>query len=151
MKKINTSFITTSSEDFKQAIEIRYSQLFKEKNLPKSITVDDLDNTSLHCIAKHNQEVIGYGRLFIDGNKGKISQMAVQKEWQTKGVGKQTVLAIIEKAKQENLSHLYMSARTHVIGFYEKIGFQVKEEEGTYPSKITKIPHKTMVMDLNEK
>ncbi len=72
--------------------------------------------------------------------------MCVEKEWQKKGIGKQIVLAITEKAKEKNLPHLFMAARTHVIGFYEKLGFQVIGE--IFPSKITKIPHKTMMMDL---
>jgi len=146
MIEIKTSFIKINSEEFEEAIEIRYNELFKDKNLPKSITVDDLDKTSIHCIAKYGEQVIGYGRLSIDGDKGKISQMAVKKEYQKKGVGRKIVLTIVEKAKELKIPHLYMAARVHVIGFYEKLGFHVTGE--IFPSKITQIPHKTMVMDL---
>jgi N-acetylglutamate synthase-like GNAT family acetyltransferase len=146
MSEVSTSFVKMDSEKFEQAVEIRYDQLFKNKGLPKSVTVDDLDETSLHCIAECEGRVIGYGRLSIDGGKGKISQMAVLKESQGKGVGKSIVLAMIEKAKELKVPHLYMAAREHVIGFYEKLGFHA--EGGIFPSKITGIPHKTMVMDL---
>jgi len=146
MKEIKTSFIKLNSDEFEESREIRYNELFKDKNLPKSITADDLDNTSIHCIAKYGEQIIGYGRLSIDGDKGKISQMAVKKEYQKKGVGKKIVLTIIKKAKELKITHLYVAARIYVIGFYKKLGF--REIGKIFPSKITQIPHKTMIMDL---
>ena len=146
MKNLTYSFISTNTEDFKQATDLKYDAFYKDMGLPKSITTDDIDDISEHFVVKHNEKVIGCCRLTPEKSQGKISQMAVHKDWQKKGIGNIIMQELLKKAKTFNIHHFYLEARLPAVGFYKKFNFQEVGE--IFPTEKTGIPHIKMELDL---
>ena len=144
MTSIEIDFVPIDSMEFKDAFAIRYNELYKDKNLPTSAALDGYDEKSLHCVAKLNGKVVGYGRL--NPEDGRIAQMAVEKQFQHQGIGKQIVQALMDKGKELKLPTLFLLARTGVQTFYERFGFYPVGK--TFISPRTKIPHIRMKVDI---
>ncbi len=140
-------FASFDSPDFNQVIDLRYQELYQDANLPKDVVLDASDEISLHCVIKNNTKIIGYGRLTPEkSGDGKISQMAVSRDFQRKGLGGNILGALIDKAREVELKRLYMTARTSVIDFYTSFGFHASGD--VFISPRTKIPHVMMEAEL---
>ena len=82
-------------------------------------------------VAVLDSKVVGTTTLFIeqkfihDGGKvGHIEDVAVRKEYQSKGVGQKIVKALLEYAKKEGCYKTILDCTNDLISFYEKIGFK---------------------------
>ena len=139
-------FIQLSSPYYKEAIELRIELFFKETENPLQLISDNDEDLSEHLICIHNHKVIGTGRLTLKEETGVISQMAIDKEYQNKGVGKQILGILINECKKKNIKKVTLSARLTAISFYKKFKFEVYGN--TYPSKKTGIFHQNMELIL---
>lgn len=81
-------------------------------------------------VAIDNNRIIGTATLLIDqkfardgGKAGNIEDVAVLPEWQGKGIGKQLIEWIVEKAKEMGCYKIILSCAEKNVGFYEKNGF----------------------------
>ena len=82
-------------------------------------------------VAVIDSKVVGTTTLFIeqkfihDGGKvGHIEDVAVRKEYQDKGIGKEVVKALLGYAKKEGCYKTILDCTDDLIQFYEKIGFK---------------------------
>jgi len=82
-------------------------------------------------VAVIDSKVVGTTTLFIeqkfihDGGKvGHIEDVAVRKEYQDKGIGKEVVKALLEYAKKKGCYKTILDCTDDLIPFYEKIGFK---------------------------
>ena len=135
-------YISSNSKWFEQALDLRYRAFYEDLNLPKGITSDELERDSYHLICIHDAKVIGYGRLTIKNDKGKISQMAVDSSTRRKGIGTQIMTRLIQKAKQNNCKMIYLNSRVHAIDFYKRFDFVTVSD--VFYSTRSKLPHKRM-------
>ena len=93
--------------------------LLKRENLPVKGVEKYLGNfLSLYS----NELLIGTVGLEIYGNKALLRSLAVDKLHQNKGYGKKLCYEIIEKARLENITELYLLTTT-APKFFESIGF----------------------------
>ena len=136
-----------SSHEFEEYDLFRWKIL--RKPLGKSIESlkDSFEDKSFHLIAIKESKIIACGRLHFNSKlEAQVRYMAVEEHLQGQGIGKK-ILEILEyKAKENNVSHVVLNARDHVIKFYENSGYRILEK---YNGSDTGIPHTTMRKKLN--
>lgn len=64
-----------------------------------------------------------------DRSKAQLMQMAIDTEFQGKGIGKLLVHELISFAKKEGIKEIICHSRKNVNAFYQKIGFEIYGEE----------------------
>lgn len=108
---------------------------------------DDFEADGLHLVCLNDEgELLGSGRLNINGKTAIISQMAIKKERRKQGMGRKILTEFIQKCKEQNLQEIQLSARKTAIEFYKKFGFQTVGNE--YPSTKTGVLHQKMHLHL---
>src|SRR5579872_1557976 len=82
-------------------------------------------------VAVENSKIIGSASILIeqkfihDGGKvGHIEDVAVRKEFQGKGVGKQIVVALLRYAEKQGCYKTILDCTDELIPFYENVGFK---------------------------
>lgn len=107
--------------DFEDVHYVRNLVFIVEQQIPVELEFDELDSQCHLFIARDMQRLpIGTARL---SPEGKLGRMAVLPEWRGQGVGESLLRAVIEKARNMNLSKITAHAQLGALGFYEKSGF----------------------------
>lgn len=75
-------------------------------------------------VAKHNGDVIGSVALEIYGNAALLRSLAVAKFWQGKAVSSQLYERIVNYARKQGVSTLYLMTET-IPAYFEKLGYSV--------------------------
>lgn len=140
-------FINISGPFYKEAVDLRIALFFEGMENANALIQDSYKSESFYLICFNEvDEVIGTGRLYLEGKNGIVSQMAVSKEYQRKGVGKEILLRLIKKSNEFNILKLTLSARESAIEFYRLFGFEIQGE--LYPSVKTGIIHQMMSKEI---
>ena len=90
------------------------------------------DSKSWHFVAVDDAKVIGCALLVpLDENlkSGQLIQMAVDHDWQGKGIGKKIVTDLLVFAKTKGFSEIVIHSRADVTSFYESLGFKAFGDE----------------------
>ncbi len=73
--------------------------------------------------------VAGVARLqFNSKHEAQIRYMAVAREQERKGIGRELVKALEQHAQDSSCKTIVLDAREPAIGFYQKLGYKVVEE-----------------------
>jgi N-acetylglutamate synthase-like GNAT family acetyltransferase len=128
MDEIIYKYINYKSEEFKQVIDLRYSILFEPYSKIEKYEYDELDAISLHLVALDKEKIVGYSRMTDVNGEGKITNVVVSPEYINRRIGFEMMKKHIIKAKEYNMSCLYLNARLDTIGFYKKVGFQCQDK-----------------------
>lgn len=62
---------------------------------------------------------------FEDKNAYQLRGMAVDKEWQSSGIGKALLLKTLAVVTHRKATLIWCNARMNAVGFYEKMGFSI--------------------------
>jgi predicted GNAT family N-acyltransferase len=109
------------SEALPLARPVREAVFIVEQNVPRELEWDQWDERSIHALALDaNGSVLGTARLLPDGHLGR---MAVLAEHRAKGIGTALARALIEQAASQGIVEIVLSAQTHAVGFYRRLGF----------------------------
>ena len=127
MEKIIYKYINYKDEKFKQVMYLRYYILFEPYNKIKKYEYDELDNISVHLVALDKDKVIGYSRMTNTHGEEKITNVLVSLEYVKRGIGLEMMKKHIIKAKEDNISYIYLNARLDTVNFYKKVGFQCED------------------------
>ncbi len=80
-----------------------------------------------------SKQIIGTATLFIEqkfihsgGKAGHIEDVATRKGHEGKGIGKQIIKRLIERAKEKGCYKIILDCDEKIINFYEKAGFKKK-------------------------
>lgn len=82
-----------------------------------------LKRSSHVCSAWERDELIGFGRLVEDGRYAMIYDLAVDPNFQGKGVGKAIVKALIKKSTADSVG-LFTDETEPLLKFYSSLGFK---------------------------
>lgn len=116
--------------------QIRTSVFIDEQNVPPLLEWDEHDKTAIHLLASDCYgQPIACARLLIRSklnqathNSGKIGRMAVLLSWRRNGVGAALMHAATDYCYAHDIEDISLSAQTHAIGFYQKVGFVVSSQ-----------------------
>jgi predicted GNAT family N-acyltransferase len=104
-----------------QLAYVRKKVFIEEQKVPEELEWDEFDNSSHHILAVNSiREPVGTGRLKPDGQ---IGRMAVIKDMRKSGIGSAILIRLIEIARQNGLSEVYLHAQISAVEFYHKFGF----------------------------
>jgi N-acetylglutamate synthase-like GNAT family acetyltransferase len=106
--------------------DLRWKVLRKPWNQPKGSEKDELEDKTLPIIAKYENKVVGTARLQRNSPEvGQIRYMAVDPEYQRRGIGRQIILALHQRAKQLKFRKLVLDAREPSLEFYNRLGYKI--------------------------
>lgn len=110
------------------AMPVRHEVFIVEQQVPPELELDEFDAVSTHVVLYSQAgQAVATGRLLPDGHIGRV---AVLKPWRGRGLGRKIMLALMQRARQQGLSGVVLSAQHHARSFYEDLGFQA--EGGIY-------------------
>ena len=120
--------IANTQNQIDAIIDLRYDILRKPWNQPKETSSDGMEDTAINAFIVDNGKVIACGRLQDNGEGlGQIRYMAVDSDYQGKGLGKLIVIKLEEEARNINLRTVELQARENAVEFYKSQGYAVKE------------------------
>lgn len=135
--------VHTSWQEHETALNaVRRAVFIEEQGVPEALEWDGLDASCHHVlVTAAGNRPVGAGRMKPDGH---IGRMAVLKDCRGQGIGSAMLTALLDFARQQHGTRVYLHAQVPAIIFYEKHGFTVDSEEFMDAG----IPHRRMVMRL---
>jgi predicted GNAT family N-acyltransferase len=124
---------------------VRDKVFIEEQQVPEDLEWDEYDDCSYHVLATNrNSKPIGCGRLKPDGQ---IGRMAVLPEYRKQGVATAILENILDHARKNGHTILYLHAQIKAIPFYRKHGFVICSDIFMEAG----IPHRTMKVEFEKK
>jgi N-acetylglutamate synthase-like GNAT family acetyltransferase len=120
--------IANTQNQIDAIIDLRYDILRKPWNQPKETSSDGMEESAINAFIEDNGKTVACGRLQDNtGGVGQIRYMAVDVNYQGKGLGKLIVTKLEEEARKINLHTIELQARENAVEFYKSQGYAVKE------------------------
>ena len=134
-----------SEEDLEAALGLRREVFIEEQDVPEALELDGLDTESTHFLARRGGEPVGTARLRDHGDGvAKAERVAVRQSRRGEGWGRRIMIAVEEHASEAGYERVRLAAQVPVVGFYERLGYEVVSEEFTDAG----IPHRSMEKPL---
>lgn len=126
-------------DEFFSYYDLRWRILRAPWNQPKGSEQDDLEGQAIHIIAVEADKIVGCGRAhFNTVDEAQIRYMAIEKDWQGKGVGKLILNELERRVIEKGAKKIILHARENVVKFYEKAGYKIIKPSHTL---FGSIPH----------
>jgi predicted GNAT family N-acyltransferase len=127
------------------ALEIRREVFIEEQDVPEDLELDGLDGEATHFLARADGEPVGTARLRDYGDGlAKVERVAVREPRREEGWGERIMTAVEEHAREAGYDRVRLAAQVPVVGFYERLGYEVVGEEFMDAG----IPHRSMEKPL---
>ena len=139
-------YIDIESVYYDEAVTLRKRLFFNKMKNSNELINDDYELKGIHLICLYKNEVVGTGRLNIENKTSIVSQMAIKKACQNKGIGAEILRKLITYSEEKKVNKVELNARETAIPFYQKYDF--KTFGNKYPSKKTQIIHQKMVLNI---
>ena len=115
-----------TEEEFEQYYDLRWRILRQPWNQPHGSEKDEKENESIHIIVIHNDKVIGCGRgHFNSPSEAQIRYMAVDEDFQGKGVGNKLLKVLERRLTKEGARTIILNARDNAVKFYKKHDYKI--------------------------
>lgn len=118
--------------------DIRRAVFIDEQRVPADEEWDADDAGSVHFLVSADGQPVGTARLLPDGHIGRV---AIMRHWRGRGLGQALMLEVMKHARSAGLEALKLSAQTHALDFYRRLGFVIDSDEYLEAG----IPHHRMV------
>ena len=139
----NTQILQVNWQGAENDLRIIRTKVFiEEQQVAPDFEWDEIDATAVHLLAILENVPIACLRII---KHQKIGRMAVLKDYRAMGLGTVLLLEAIKICKKQGTKNIYLTAQTHAIGFYKRIGF--KEISAVYQD--ANIPHVDMQLILD--
>lgn len=127
---MNIQIINFGSLQYLQSVDLRYRILRKPLNLVFTQEFLLQDKYQHHIAAFDNKQLIGILLLKpIDNITFQMRQVAIDNNYQGKGIGKQLVIFAENFAVQKHISKIILHARQNAVNFYLKLGYNIIGDE----------------------
>ncbi len=115
--------VATDPRDIQGAFRLRHVVFVEEQNVPEDMELDEFDKDAVHVVSKDGDKIVGTGRMVIEGDRGRIGRMAVEKDVRGRGIGTKIMAQLEKEAHQRRLTEIYLHAQVHAKKFYEDLGY----------------------------
>lgn len=143
MNKYKTKWTTdTTSNTYKDALNIRYDVFVTEQGVSEDEEIDELENQTEHVVLYVNDEPVATARLYAIGEQTyKVQRVAVQE--QVRGIGYGAVVMTESEKRVHELGgrKITLGAQNTAIPFYEKLAYTIEGDEFMDAG----IPHHRMI------
>ena len=117
---------TTEPRDLEAAMAVRWPVFVEEQGVPADEERDSSDLTSVHVLAEIDGQVIGTGRLVLEGDHaGHIGRIAVLPDYRHRGIATRIIATLERQASERGFSEITLHAQTYVRELYDKCGYVV--------------------------
>lgn len=130
--------------EMEEVFQIRDEVFVHEQALTNDARFDPDDRRSVHYLAYIGGEPVGTGRLTMINREAQVAWVAVRQPYRQHGVGKAVMLAIMERARDEEADYVVLNAQSHALEFYSRLGFESLGHE----FRMAGIPHQVMMLSL---
>ncbi len=121
---MNSSFDLTEGcwQEYKRSLTAVRCQVFVvEQQVPKALELDEHDSHCHHVLVTDVRgRPVGAGRIKADGH---IGRMAVVKDCRGQGVGAAMLAALLEYAREQGYTLVFLHAQISAVPFYTRFGF----------------------------
>lgn len=133
-----------SPDEMEQVFQIRDEVFVHEQELTNDARFDPDDRRSIHFLAYLEGQPVGTGRLTMINREAQVAWVAVRKPFRKYGVGKAVMIAILERARDEEADYVVLNAQSHALEFYNRLGFESMGHE----FRMGGIQHQVMMLGL---
>jgi predicted GNAT family N-acyltransferase len=113
-------------EEFSAVVELRRRVFRDEQAIVEGDVTDAEDRHSLQAMVMVPEGVIGAGRLSppsVARPDAHIAWVAILPAYRGRGLGTELMRALIAAADQARMQVVTLSAQTHALAFYRRLGF----------------------------
>lgn len=115
-----------TKEQFAKYYDLRWRMLRGPWGQPRGSEKDDLEDQSIHLMACQSGVVLGVCRAhFAEPHVAQIRYMAVEDNYQGKGIGAKLLAEIEERIKGKGGKQIILNARELAVGFYEEHDYEI--------------------------
>jgi predicted GNAT family N-acyltransferase len=115
-----------SPEEFTAVVELRRRVFRDEQAIVEGEVTDAEDRQSLQALVVVPEGAIGAGRLSpptLTRQEGHIAWVAILPAYRGRGLGTELMRALIAAADHAGMAVVTLSAQTHALAFYRRLGF----------------------------
>ena len=135
----------TAEADFEAALALRREVFIEEQDVPEALEIDGRDEEATHFLARADGDPVGTARLRDYGEGvAKVERVAVREPRRGEGWGERIMSAVETYARDAGYDRVRLAAQVPVVGFYERLGYEVVSEEFMDAG----IPHRSMEKPL---
>ena len=121
-----------TAADIAAALSVRRRVFIEEQGVSEAEEIDGYDadpptvTGAVHVLGRLDGVPVATGRLLLDyppDENAHVGRVAVLAEHRDKGLGREIMLALHDRARERRLPGITLGAQVHAIGFYEKLGY----------------------------
>jgi predicted GNAT family N-acyltransferase len=113
-------------EEFSAIVELRRRVFRDEQAIVEGDVTDTEDRHSLQALVVLPEGIIGAGRLSpptVIRQEAHIAWVAILPAYRGRGLGTELMRALIAAADEARMQTVTLSAQTHALAFYRRLGF----------------------------
>jgi predicted GNAT family N-acyltransferase len=145
---MDVSVFTHEAPAFDDALALRKRVFVEEQDVPLDREVDGRDPEATHFLVRDAGEPVATARVreYDGGSALKVERVAVAGERRGEGYGDEVMDAVEAHGRERGYDRLVLDAQVPVVGFYERRGYTVEDDE---PFDDAGIPHRRMAKQLD--
>ena len=134
--------VVSSDRELHDALAVRRTVFIEEQSVPEHRELDGKDDGATHFVAyDEDGDPIGAARLReYESGVGKVERVAVVEPRRGEGLGRALMDAVESAAAEAGYEEVVLHAQVPVVGFYERLDYEVTSEE----FEDAGIPHREM-------
>ncbi len=118
--------------DIERYYDLRWRILREPWNQPRGSEKDPLEKESTHLMACINNKIVAVGRIHFNSNiEAQVRYMAVEIEFQKKGIGTLLLKELEKIAKKKGAHYIILNGRSGALEFYQKNGYIIQSKAHT--------------------
>ena len=130
-----------TDDELADALAVRQAVFVEEQGVPEHLEVDGNDEAATHFVAHDGDRPVGAARLRpYDDSTTKVERVAVLESERGAGLGRELMNTVETTAADAGYEEVLLHAQVPVVGFYERLGYEVTSEE----FEDAGIPHREM-------
>jgi predicted GNAT family N-acyltransferase len=144
---MDTTVFDADDPAFEAALALRERVFVDEQGVPRDREVDGNDGEATHFLVREEDEPVATARVRAtdDERALKVERVAVARQRRGEGYGDAVMDAVESYAAAEGYDRLVLAAQVPVVGFYERRGYTLEDDE---PFDDAGIPHRRMAKPL---